>query len=31
MLSSSEVYEFKSQQYLSELVQYLQAHKADLL
>jgi predicted ATPase len=29
MLSSSEVYEYKSQQYLGELVQWLQAHKAD--
>ena len=29
VLSSSELYEFKSQQYLSELVQYLQVHKAD--
>jgi len=29
MLSSSEVYEYKLQQYLGELVQWLQAHKAD--
>ncbi|WP_069472954.1 DUF6079 family protein, partial [Candidatus Marithrix sp. Canyon 246] len=29
MLSSSEDYEYKSQQYLAELVQWLQAHKAD--
>ncbi len=29
MLNSSQVYEFKSQQYLGEIVQWLQAHKAD--
>jgi hypothetical protein len=29
MLSSSEVYEDKSQHYLGELVQWLEAHKAD--
>ena len=29
MLSSSEVYKYKSQQYLGELMQWLQDHKAD--